>query len=227
MGLFRGKLFFNPIHPELSNMFNQRKKIIKKEGQKPTEIEEDVAKQLHSLEKNNPDKKQHLQIIFINSVHIVDYTQADGSAGQYLLVKIPHRSVAAFKKVGALVQEHLEKSQEKTVIIVANRTIISPSAKHHASQMRPRSRCLTVVHKEVLNDIVFPSTITGRSMRIAADGRKHQKVMLDPLDKDIIENKIDAIIHCYHKLTTHKIALGFSKPSIFQQKLIASRAAKN
>jgi len=93
--------------------------------------------------------------------------------------------------------------------------------------MRPRSRCLTVVHKEILNDIVFPSTITGRSMRIAADGRKSQKVMLDPLDKDVVENKIDAVIHCYHKLTTHKIALGFSKPSIFQQKIIASRAAKN
>jgi len=64
-------------------------------------------------------------------------------------------------------------------------------------------------------------------MRISADGRKHQKVLLDPLDKDTIENKIDAIIHCYHKLTTHKIALGFSKPSVFQQKIIASRAARN
>merc|ERR1712099_54954 len=127
---------------------------------------------------------------------------------------------------GKLVQDALEKNFDKQVIVVANRTIISPSAKSHPSQMRPRSRCLTVVHKEILNDVVYPSTITGRSMRVAADGRKHQKVLLDPLDKDVVENKIDAVIHCYHKLTTHKIALGFSKPSIFQQKIIASRAAK-
>ena len=89
--------------------------------------------------------------------------------------------------------------------------------------MRPRSRCLTTVHREILNDIVFPTTVTARSLRIAADGRKQQKVFVDPLDKDVIEGKIDALIHCYHKLTTHKIALGFSKPSLFQQKLIASR----
>ena len=108
-------------------MFNRREKIIKKDGAKPSDIEEDVAKQLHSLEKNNSDKKQHLGIIFINSVQIVDFTQADGSAASYLLVKIPHRSSAAFKKVGSLVQDHLEKHYEKTVIVVANRTIISPS----------------------------------------------------------------------------------------------------
>jgi len=27
-------------------------------------------------------------------------------------------------------------------------------AKHHASQQRPRSRCLTNVHQEILNDVV-------------------------------------------------------------------------
>lgn len=63
-------------------------------------------------------------------------------------------------------------------------------------------------------------------MRMTVDGKKHQKVLLDPLDKDVMENKIDAIIHCYHKLTTRKIALGFSKPSTFQQKIIDSRKAK-
>lgn len=109
-------------------MFNRRDKIIKKDKEsKPSDLEEEVAKSLHSLEKANPGQKQHLGIIFINSVHLVDYEQADGSASQYLLVKIPHRSSAAFKKAGNLVQEHLEKHFSKTVIVVANRTIISPS----------------------------------------------------------------------------------------------------
>jgi len=98
--------------------------------------------------------------------------------------------------------ECLERSFDKQVIVVANRTIISPGAKSHPSQMRPRSRCLTVVHKEILNDVVFPSTITGRSLRLGADGRKSEKVMLDPLDKDDIDSKVDAIVHCYHKLST-------------------------
>ena len=108
-------------------MFNRREKIMKKAGEKPTDMEEDVAKALHSLEKLHPDKKQYLGIIFINSVTIVDYEQADGSASNYLLVKIPHRSSAAFRKVGILVQSHLEAHFTKTVLVVANRTIISPS----------------------------------------------------------------------------------------------------
>ena len=208
-------------------MFNNRQKIIKKDSQNPTDLELEVAKNLQTLEKNHSDKKANLGIIFLNSANLVDFTQSDGTASQYLLVKIPHRSSGAFRKVGKLVQDSLEKYFDKTVIVVANRTIISPSAKSHPSQMRPRSRCLTTVHKEILNDVVFPSTITGRSMRMSADGRKAEKVMLDPLDRDDIENKIDAIVHCYHKLTTHKIALGFSKPSHFQQKILNARAAKN
>ena len=110
-------------------MFNRRDKIIKKDGAKPTDLEEEVAKSLHQLELKNKPLQAHLQIIFINSVENVDYEQADGSAAQYLLVRIPHRSHAAFKKVGHHVVDHLETQYEKPVIIVANRTIISPSGK--------------------------------------------------------------------------------------------------
>jgi hypothetical protein len=112
-------------------MFNRRDKIIKKDGVKPSDLEEEVAKSLSMLESNNKALKSHLQIIFINSVHTVDYEQADGSPAQYLLVRIPHRSHGAYKKVGTLVQEHLEQQYEKPVLIVANRTIISPSGKYH------------------------------------------------------------------------------------------------
>lgn len=63
-------------------------------------------------------------------------------------------------------------------------------------------------------------------MRIQCDGKRHQIVQLDPLDIDLMEEKLDAIIDCYHQLTTHKISLGFSKPSVFQQKIIKSRKDK-
>lgn len=110
-------------------MFNRRDKIIKKDKVKPTDLEEEVAKSLASLEAQHKNLKQHLSIIFINSVDTVDYEQADGTAAQYLLVRIPHRSHGAFKKVGSLVIEQLESQYEKPVLVVANRTIISPSGK--------------------------------------------------------------------------------------------------
>jgi len=206
-----------------TNMFNRREKIIKKDGTKPTELEEEVAKRLHQIELENMELKKELSIILITSAQMVDYEDADKTPGQYLLVRILHRSLGAFKKAGYKVVDQLEAHYNKPVIIVANRTIISPSAKHHPSQMRPRSRTLTNVHKEILADVCFPSNITGRGVRIDIDGKKHQKVFLDPLDKDIMEAKLTAITHCYHKLTTHKIALGFSKPTLFQQKTLEQR----
>jgi len=207
-------------------MFHKRDRIIKKEGEKPSELEEEVAKALHSLSAKYQDLHSNLKIIFLNSANFVDYTQRDGTADQYLLVRIPHRSLGAFKKVGAVVQEELEKKFGKQTIIVANRNIISPSAKRHPTQMRPRSRNLMAVHKEILNDVLFPSNIQERSMRVQADGKRQQIVLLDPLDVEVMDDKLDAIIDCYHKLTTHKISLGFAKPSVFQQTVLKIRQQK-
>ena len=204
-------------------MFNRRDKIIKKAGEEPTDLEQEVAKQIGIIENNNKAAKLHLSIIFINSVNNVDYEQADGSAGQYMLIRIPHRSLGAFRKVGSLVQEHLEAHYERPVMIVANRTILSPSALRHPTQMRPRSRTLTNVNQEILADVCFPSHIAGRSVRVCADGRKIQKVNLDPLDQETMTDRISAIAHCYHALTTHKITFGFAKPTAFQQKIIDNR----
>merc|ERR1740117_1981030 len=48
-------------------MFNKRDKIIKKAGEKPTDLEDEVAKSLAKLEAANKEYKAYLSIIFINS----------------------------------------------------------------------------------------------------------------------------------------------------------------
>merc|ERR1712153_260442 len=60
-----------------SNMFNRREKIIKKDGSKPSELEEEVAKRLHQIEQDNADLKKELSIILITSAELVDYEDAD------------------------------------------------------------------------------------------------------------------------------------------------------
>jgi hypothetical protein len=111
-------------------MFHKRDRIIKKDGEKPSELEEEVAKGLHALSTKFPDHHSNLKIIFLNSVKQVEYTQRDGSRADYLLVRIPHRSLGAFRKVGAVVQEELEAKFGKQVIIVANRNIQSPTGRY-------------------------------------------------------------------------------------------------
>ena len=84
-------------------MFHNRDKIIKQGDEKPTELEEEVAKALRSLGSTHPSLQAHLKIIFLNSAKVIDYEERDGSPKQYLLVRIPHRSLGAYKKVGSIV----------------------------------------------------------------------------------------------------------------------------
>ena len=96
---------------------------------KPTDLEDEAAKCLHQLEMNNPNLKQHMQNVFINSAELVEYQQQDGSLSKCLLVKIPYRSAADYQKVSEKVIEELEKKFNWPVIVIANRTIISKHGK--------------------------------------------------------------------------------------------------
>jgi Ribosomal protein S7e len=58
---------------------------------------------------------------------------------------------------------------------------------------------------------------------VTLDGKKHIKIFLDPLDKEKIEGKIDAVSSIYHKLTTHKISIHFSRPNSFQKKVLDAK----
>jgi small subunit ribosomal protein S7e len=206
-------------------MFN-RSKIIKKGDAKVTELEEEFAKALQQFELANTDLANHTKSFLLNSVEQVEFKQHDGTVSKYMLVRIPFRSLGAFKKVGNKVIEALEAKFKWPVIIFANRTIVSPNALHHASQKRPRSRTLTAVHRAILDDIVVPSSITGRTTRISVDGKKHDKIFLDPLDTEAMTPRLDAIAHAYNKLTTHHIAFDFSKPTSFQRKKIEQIKSK-
>ena len=74
---------------------------------------------------NNAALKGELAQIFINSADLVEYAQADGTKSKTLFVRIPHRSLAAFRKVAEKVVAHLEGKFNWPVVVVANRTIIS------------------------------------------------------------------------------------------------------
>lgn len=99
----------------------------------------------------------------------MEYEQADEQLGKYLLVKIPYRSLAAYRKVSDKIISHLESKFKWPVIVIATRTIqskggilfslvaITRLAVRHKTQMRPRSRNLTAVYDAVLEDVViFP-----------------------------------------------------------------------
>ena len=157
-------------------------------------------------------------MVFINAVEQCEFETNDGSMAQYILVKIPYRSLQFYKKVASQMIDCLEEKFQWPVIVVVNRTIDSKRKVTHPSQKRPRSRTLKAVHAAILNDVVVPSSIVGRRTRVSSETGSTETVYLDPLDKMLVEDKLDAMANAYAKLTTHKITIQFAKPTSFQKK---------
>jgi small subunit ribosomal protein S7e len=205
-------------------MFNTQK-LMKKEGQKPNELEEQIAKNLQHFEQSStPALQQHLRLVYVNSAEQLTYKSAAGSQERYILIRIPFRSLLAWRKVAGKVIEHLEKEFRQPVVMVANRTIDSTRKITHASQRRPRSRTLKAVHKAILDDITSPSGVTGRQIRMTVEGRQIEKVFLDPMDRDVMEARLDALTNAYARLTTHTVHFEFSKPTRFQLSKLDKKA---
>jgi small subunit ribosomal protein S7e len=95
------------------------------------------------------------------------------------------------------------------VFIVYNRTILPKYLKMKGQQQRPRNRTLTAVHDEILHDLLFPARILGRRTRIRTDGKRCFRVLLDPNDRDRIEERAELISSVYAKMANKNVAFEF------------------
>jgi small subunit ribosomal protein S7e len=80
------------------------------------------------------------------------------------------------------------------------------------SQKRPRSRTLTAVHEEMLADLVYPSDIIGRRLRMKLDGNRLQVVYLDKAKHTELDHKVDTLTAVYKRLTGKTIVVEFQEP---------------
>ncbi|KAL9261978.1 Small ribosomal subunit protein eS7-like protein [Drosera capensis] len=177
-------------------MFTAAKKIQKAEGADPSEFEETVAQALFDLENTNSELKSDLKDLFINSA-----SQIDISGGRKaVVVHVPYRLRKAYRKIHVrLVRELEKKFSGKDVIIIATRKILRPPKKGSAAK-RPRSRTLTSVHENILEDLVQPAEIVGKRVRYRLDGSKIMKVFLDPKARNDTEYKLESFSGVYRKL---------------------------
>jgi len=201
-------------------MFNARSKIIKKD-EDTSELEEEVAKILYDYEMQVKDDSLKKQLVNIHIAAVEDFTVTERNEEQSkcLLVRIPYRSLLAFRRIRHFLISHLERKMNCTVLVVAVRKILSRSAKGGDAHKRPRSRTLTAVHEALLEDIALPANIVGRQIRVHTDGSKSTKVFLDPLDKDKVEDRLDAMSEAYRRVTNKRVKFLFAKPTTFQKAL--------
>ena len=67
-------------------------------------------------------------------------------------------------------------------------------------------QALTWVHNAILEDLVFPTEITAKSLRVSTDGSKLVRCSLDSKDATSLEYKLETFSSVYRKLTGKDVA---------------------
>lgn len=174
----------------------------------PDEFESSVAQELLNLEMTSPELKAVLRDVYITAAKEVEC----GGGRKAILIYVPYKLRKSFAKIHQrLVRELEKKFSGRHVLIVAQRTILGKSYNRNqkTSGPRPRSRTLTAVHDAILEDIVYPTEITGKRTRVKVDGKRTLKVYLDNKDQANVEGRTDTFAAVYGKLTNKHVTFHF------------------
>ena len=109
----------------------------------------------------------------------------------------------------------LEKKLKTIVLLVAARNIDSRWIKKNKTQQRPYSRTLSSVYDCLLDELLLPGSIIGKRTRVRLDGSSFTKITVEKTEQHFLEERVNAIVNAYKKLTTRDITIEFAKEPTF------------
>ncbi|CAM1331500.1 RPS7 (predicted) [Pycnogonum litorale] len=191
-------------------MYSDQAKILKPQGKTPDEFEKEISKAILDLEMNSDLKAQ------LRELHITGAREVDVAGKKAIVIMVPVPQLRSYQKIQArLIRELEKKFSGKHVVLIAQRGILpkpTRKTKLKSKQKRPRSRTLTAVHDNILDDLVYPAEIVGKRIRIRLDGSRLIKVHLDKNQQTNIEHKTDTFSAVYKKLTDKEVTFEFPEP---------------
>ena len=182
---------------------------MKKENSKKSKVSEtqkNVSTALDKIKDSEKEHKEDLEPIKIEHANEVDMNDDQ----KCFLIQISTTNVPGFKKVHSLLTKKLEDHLSNPVIIIPSKKRVNGKEyRSYVSKKVPRDRTLTAVFDAYLDDILYPATIVGKRIRYPTGKTRTYKVLVDPLDKESIEYKLDAMTACYRALTNRKLEIEF------------------
>ena len=178
----------------------------KESSKKSNETQKIVSAAFDKIKDSEKEHKADLEPIKIE--HSNEVQMSDDQ--KCYLIQISTTNLAGFKKVHSLLTKKLEESLSNPVILIpAKKRVNGKEYRVYVSKKVPRDRTLTAVFDGYLDDILYPATIVGKRIRYPTGKTRTFKVLVDPLDKDVVEYKVPAMVACYRALTNRKLEIEF------------------
>uniref|UniRef100_A0A7E4WAA9 40S ribosomal protein S7 n=1 Tax=Panagrellus redivivus TaxID=6233 RepID=A0A7E4WAA9_PANRE len=186
-------------------------KLVKADGKAPDELEKSIANAFIELA-NSEDLKGRL-----TELYFVGAQEHEFAGKKAIIIYVPVPQLKEYQKLHSrLVRELEKKFGGKHVVFVAKRRIINKPLRGKnrvpLKQKRPRSRTLTSVHENILNDLVYPAEVVGKRIRYKLDGKQVLKVHLDRGQQTNVEHKVDTFVSIYKQLTGKAVTFEFPEP---------------
>ncbi|GAA97937.1 uncharacterized protein L969DRAFT_89771 [Mixia osmundae IAM 14324] len=173
----------------------------------PTELELEIGQALLDLQNSVADLKVELAPLQFSAAREIEVK----GGKKAIVIFVPVNQLKAFHTIQSRLTRELEKKfSDRAVHFIGQRKMIrKPTRKSRSKQQRPRSRTLKDVHEKILEDLVYPTEITGKRTRQATDGSKLIRVFLDAKDATSLEYKLDSFSSVYNRLTGKNVAFEF------------------
>uniref|UniRef100_A0A671N431 40S ribosomal protein S7 n=1 Tax=Sinocyclocheilus anshuiensis TaxID=1608454 RepID=A0A671N431_9TELE len=128
-----------------------------------------------------------------------------GGSRKAIIIFVPVPQLKSFQKIQVRLVRELEKkfSGKHVVFIAQVRLVLSKRV------FNIKCRTLTNVHDAILEDLVFPSEIVGKRIRVKLDSSRLIKVHLDKAQQNNVEHKVETFSGVYKKLTGKDVIFEF------------------
>jgi small subunit ribosomal protein S7e len=128
----------------------------------------------------------------------------------FLLVTVNESAAKNLQRVHVDLVKRLESTTGKPVIVIPKRKVVDGKKfRNFIGKKVPRTKTLTYIRENLLEDLLYPATIVGKRTRYPRGQQKQLKVLVDSVDKDTLSSKTSAICFGYKSLTGHELSIDF------------------
>ena len=149
----------------------------------------------------------------LKDLKIVNVKELISNGVKIMIVIVPYKQIRAFQTSQTQFLPELEKKLGAQVYIVGQIRAfpIEPEHKRRYKAIRPVSRTLKNVNQKILENLVYPATIVGKSVHYSTDGKQLTKVFLDKSIESQFADRLTGFAAAYDRLTGIKSVFEFAE----------------